>query len=69
MRRYARKARPSRPVSRTRVLLRARPAAWSAGLAAVVTLRLGVKAERLPLEEVAPPLSMRVELADPPEKR
>jgi len=32
-------------------------------------LRLGVKAECRPLEEVAPPLSMRVELADPPEKR
>ena len=38
-------------------------------LAALVTLRLGVKAERRPLEEVAPPLSMRVELAEPPEKR
>jgi MFS family permease len=38
-------------------------------LAAVVTLRLGVKAECRPLEEVAPPLSVRVELADPPEKR
>lgn len=32
MRRYARKARPSRPA------LRARPAAWGAGLAAAVTL-------------------------------
>ncbi|HEX9326412.1 MAG TPA: MFS transporter [Reyranella sp.] len=38
-------------------------------VAALVTLRLGVKAECRPLEEVAPPLSMRVELADPPEKR
>ena len=38
MRRYAGKARPSRPVSRTRMLLRARPAAWGAGLAAMVTL-------------------------------
>ena len=38
-------------------------------VAALVTLKLGVKAECRPLEEVAPPLSMRVELADPPEKR
>lgn len=38
-------------------------------VAALVTLRLGVKAECRPLEEVAPPLSTRVELADPPEKR
>src|SRR3984957_20361580 len=38
MRRYAGKARPSRPVSRPRMLLRARPAAWGAGLAAMVTL-------------------------------
>ena len=38
-------------------------------VAALVTLRLGVKAECRPLEEVAPPLSVRVELADAPEKR
>jgi V8-like Glu-specific endopeptidase len=38
IRQYARKARPSRLVSRTGMLLRARPAAWGAGLAAVVTL-------------------------------
>src|SRR6202044_1832595 len=38
MRRYARNARPSRPVSRPRRLPGARPAAGGAGLAAVVTL-------------------------------
>ena len=36
--RYARKPRPSRPGFRARALLRARPAAWGAGLAAMVTL-------------------------------